>query len=438
MRRSGGAPAAPPTTDGFTGATGAALLFGLVIMVTHGFGNSLVPAMLPRIAESFQAGYGVLGLAVATGLLAYGLGALLGIAILDRVPPRGLLALCLAVCTAGFLAVSRAGSPVMLALCVVAVGLASPISWSVTVHIVGQVVRPSSHGRVLSVASVGAGIGSGVNGVFVLVFAGPERWRWAFIIAGTLAILALVATLLVLRHPVDCPSRPERADPQRSVGRRIWSVPAGRLVILLSMFAGIGGFTFAGYLSEVAVDELMVSPLAAGVPWWLASAVGLALAIPLGAVADRGSPLGVITLMVLAYAISLTVLAFSWSYPGLLIASCGFAVLNFPLWGLLGLAAHRGLPSELAMRTVSGGLVAGAWFAMSGITAAGLWIDRTGSFRVPVIVLAAMTALVSVWLVIEYRAESRDRFTGGRRAPTMLVREEAGRPAMNDCGPTDV
>ena len=379
--------------------------------------------MLPRIAESFQAGYGILGLAVATGLLSYGSGALLGIPVMDRVPPRALLALCLAVCATGFLAVSRANSPGMLALSVVAVGLSSPISWSVTVHIVGQVVRSSSRGRVLSVASVGAGIGSGVNGVFVLLFARPESWRWAFVIAGSVSVLALIATLLVLRYPVGRPGRPDRLSGQGHAWRRIWSAPAGRIVILLSMFAGIGGFTFAGYLSEVAVDELMVSPLAAGVPWWLASAVGLVIAIPLGALADRNSPLGVMSLMLLVYAISLTFLALTWSYPGLLVASAGFAVLNFPLWGLLGLLAHRALPSGLATRTVSGGLVAGAWLAMAGVTAAGIWIDRTGSFRGPVYVLATMAFLVTAWLVLRYRAESEGTRIGGHDHP----RHEIGR-----------
>ena len=410
-------PARPPTSAEFTATAPAAILFGIVILVTHGFGNSLVPTLLPRIAESFQAGYGVLGLAVAAGLLSYGLGALLGIAILDRVPPRGLLAICLAVCGTGFMAVSRAGSPAMLSLSVVAVGLASPISWSATVHLVGQVVRSSSRGRVLSLASVGAGVGSGVNGVFVRMFARPEEWRWAFVIAGTLALLALVATFLVLRRPVPRPERPERAARRGiaqggDVWRRIWSVPSGRLVILMSLFAGAGGFTFSSYLSEIALDELMVGPVAAAVPWWLASSVGLAVALPLGTLADRGSPRGVMAVMVLVYAISLGLLAFSWSYPGLLAGAFGFAVLNYPLWGLLGLAAHRGLPSDLAPRAVSGGLVVGAWFAMAGVTTAGWWIDRTGSFRSPVIVLALLSAGVAGWLISEYLKELRPASPG--------------------------
>lgn len=390
-------------------------LFGVVILVTHGFGNSLVPAMLPRIAESFETGYGVLGLAVATGLLSYGLGALVGVAVLDRVPPRGLLAACLAVCALGFLAVSRAGSPAMLSLSVVAVGLSSPISWLATVHIVGQVVRPSSHGRVLSVSSVGAGLGSGINGVFVQVFAGPGEWRWPFVIAGSLSLLTLAATYLVLRFPVDRPERPERVAGQDHVWKRIWSVPRGRIVIFLSMFAGIGGFTFAGYLSEIAVDELMVGPVAAGFPWWLASAVGLVIALPLGTLADRNDPIGVISLMILTYGLCLSVLAVTWSYQGLLVASAGFAVLNYPLWGLLGLLAHRGLPRELVPRTVSMGLVAGAWCATLGVTMAGQWIDLSGSFRGSVIVLAMLAVAVAVWLGSVYLRESGS--AGGRRIP---------------------
>ena len=393
--------------EGLIPSVTAAALFGVVIVVTHGMGNSLVPALLPRISDSFQVGYGVLGLTVATGLLSYGAGAVLGMRVVDRVPSRGLLVSCLLVCGAGLLAVSVAGSPAMLAMCAVIIGLASPVSWSVSVYLISRVVRRASHGRVLAVAAAGAGVGNGVNGVFVQLLAAPGQWRWAFVIAGGLAVCAAVATLLVLRRPVEPPSTRADAGGEEGIWRRIWSVPGGRLVLGMSMVAGIGTFTFGGYISEVALDELSVSPLAAAIPWWLASAVGVSAAFLAGLKSDRGSPVGVMSITSLTYAASLTVLALTWSYPALLIATFGFAVFNFPIWGLFGLVAHRSLPPELAVRSVSGGLALGACSAMCGVTAAGWWIDRTGSFRGPAILLAVMIATVAVWLGAKYRTESR-------------------------------
>ena len=387
----------------------AAVLFGVVILVTHGFGNSLVPALLPRIAESFQTGYGVLGLAVGAGLLAYGLGAALAMRILDLVPPRGLLVLCLAVCGIGFLAVSAATSPGMLALCVLVIGLASPISWAVTLQIAARTVNPGSHGRVMAVAAAGAGAGNGLNGVFVQMLTGPGQWRSAFIVAAGVTACAIAGTWLVFRRPVGSLSEETTIPPAGNAWRRIWAVRGGRIVILMSMLAGAGSFVFAAYLSEVAVDELHVSPLAAAVPWWLASVVGVVAALLAGLMSDRGSPIGVMRVMALVYAASLAILAVVWSYPGLLAAAFGFAVFNFPIWGLFGLAAHRSLPPDLAVRAVSGGLAMAAWAATACITLAGLWIDRAGSFRGPVAMLVVLMVGAAVWLGTEHRAESRGR-----------------------------
>ena len=392
----------------FVSSPQAAALLGAVILITHGFGGGLLPALLPRIIESFQSGYGVLGLAAASGLAAYGLGAAAGVKAVDRFPPRGLLIFCLAVSGAGFLAASASASPGVMAACAAAVGLAAPLSWAASVHIAGAAVDPRHHGRVLAAASAGTGVGYGLNGVFVQTLTGPGEWRTAFVIASVAAFAVIAGSLLVFRRPIELPFLMEEAGGSGGL-RRIWLVPGGRAVILMSVVSGACGLPFAAYLAEVAVDELAVSPLSAALLWWLAAAVGVAAALPAGLLADRGSPVSAAAVMAGGYAVLLGALALWWSYPALLTASVSYGVLNFPVWGLIGLAAHRSLPPRLAVRAVSIGLTAAAWSAALMVTASGVWIDRAGSFRGPAAVLAVLAGALTWWFWSAHRAPAPDR-----------------------------
>lgn len=404
-----GAPSHAP--DELIGPGRAAVLFCAVIMVTHGFGNGLVPALLPRIAESFGSGYGALGLAVSSGLLAYGLGAAVGVRVVDVFPLRGIILAALVVCVVGFLVAVWASSPVVLAGSVVLVSLLAPISWSASVRLIARVVKASSRGRVTVVASSGAGVGGGINGAFALFLAGRDEWRLAFVVATVVAVVAALAVLQLLpRNPA---SQPRLA--RTAVGRRAWSdtwsVRSGRMVILLSIASGVGGFTFVSYMSATAVDEFGVAPLAVAALWWIASSVGLMSAVVMGAWSDRVSPVLVIGVISLVFVTGLLVLVLTWSYAGLMVAALGFGFFNYSIWGLLGHLAGRGMEPRLAVRAFSGGLTAAAWCAMSAIALAGWWIDRTGSFRIPVIALAVWSGLVTGWLVTEYL---RRRAGGGR------------------------
>ncbi len=393
------------------GPNTAAALFGLVILVTHGLGNSLAPALLPRIAESFQTGYGILGAAVAASVLAYGLGAMVGVRVVSRMPSRSLLIVCLMISGLGLLCVAVVRSAPMLAVCIIMTGLVSPISWSASVHIIGQVVRSDFRGRVMAVGAAGGGIGIGINGVFVQTLTGSGDWRWAFVIAAGLAVLTVVATFSVLRHPITPPARPEHVA-GRDVWREVWAARAGRMVVLLGVGAGMGGFTFSAYLSEIALDELMVAPLTAAALWWLASVVGAIAAWPAGRAGDLGSPVAVLSMTALAYAASLTIMAVTWVYPALIVAVIGFAVFALPIWGLLGLAVQRSLPPQLVVHTISAGLIVAALSAAVSISAAGIWIERNGSFRGPMMFLALLMASITLWLWREQRADP----SAGRRS----------------------
>ena len=395
-----GAPSVAP--EEFIRSGRAAVLFCAVIMVTHGFGNGLVPALLPRIGDSFGSGYGTLGLAVSAGLLAYGLGAAVGVRFVDVFPLRGIILASLSVCVIGFLAAVWARSPVTLAGSVVLVSLMAPISWSASVRLIARVVEPASLGRVTVVASSGAGVGGGVNGVFAVFLAGPDEWRLAFVITTVVAVATGLAVLVLLPRASHAEPRLARTTVRRRDWRDTWAIRTGRMVILLSIGAGLGGFTFVSYMSATAVDEFGVSPVAVAGLWWIASSVGLMAAVVMGAWSDRVSPVLVIGVISLVYASGLVVLVLTWSYAGLMLAALGFGFFNYSIWGLLGHLAGQGLEPRLAVRAFSGGLTAAAWWATLGIAVAGWWIDRTGSFRIPVIALATLSGLVTAWIATEY------------------------------------
>ncbi len=381
----------------YVSAAGAAVVFGLVMMVTHSFANGMVFALLPRIEESMRAGYGVLGLALSITMAAYAAGTALTVKVFDFLPTRGLLVLCVAVCGLGSLGLSAAASAWVLALCVAAMGLAAAVCWSVTVHMIGLCVDPGYQGRTVVAGGVAAGVGKGINGVLVWVLTEPGEWRAAFIGAVVLAALTIAVAMAVFRRPVD-PPPPAAASERGAAGvRQLWSAAVGRMVILGSLVVGIGGVVFAAYLSEIAITDLGASPLAAAVPWWLASAMAIMAALPVGLMGDRGSPVGIVMVISVVFAASLTVLAVWWSYPALILAALGFGIFYFPFWSKLWLTAHKGLTPPLAVRALSIGGVAGQASAAVGIAAAGAWIEATGSFRIAAAVQAALIGAAVIW-----------------------------------------
>lgn len=379
----------------------AGVFFGWGIMVTHGFGLGLIPALLPNIAHSLGSGYRIMGLATSTILFAYGLGAALTPRLAERVGARNLLIATYLLTGAGFVLTAVSGSAPALALCVVALGLSAPVNWTATLQAAGRVTAPGQRGLVMSIASAGGGIGAAANGFFVWFLTGPHAWRWAFVFAAAAAGAAALAAPLLIKDPLPPASSPER---RRGAHRRVWAAGAGRMVILVSVGSGVTAFTVGYYLTAVAADEFGTGPLASASLWWLAGAVALAVAPPLGRMADRTTPTRALLLITSLYTAVLLAAANFWSYPVWLLAAAGFAVFNYPIWGLLGLEADRSLPPELAVRAVTDGLALAAPSAGAAIALAGAWFERTSTLR-PLISILAMGAMaVAFWLAVRHRA----------------------------------
>jgi len=377
----------------------ATLALGLGTLVSHGFGLSLVPAMLPRMEAEFQSGYGALGVAVATGLLAYALGSLLAPLTMRAVPTRGLLIGTYSLTGAGFVVSALASSPISISGAVILLGISAPISWTATIHVARESVSPDSLSIVSAGASGGAAVGVILNGVLVSTSGSMHNWRVSFWIAVLVAGLAIAVVLAVFREPIAKPASTSTA--LVALFRKVLVDPSGRMVVATSAVSGVAVFTLATFLTATSIDEMGASDTATALLLWIGGSVGVGSALVFGKLGDRRTPTFAIATVMATYATTLIVLGVGWSYPVLVVAVVGYGVLNGPVWGLMGAAATRRFSAELAVGAISLGLAAASVLGAIGNSVAGVWIEETGSMRGPVLVLASLTSALTVYLVRE-------------------------------------
>ncbi len=358
--------------------------------------------MLPRISEDLDSGYGVLGVAVAIGLLAYSVGALSAGKLIDRIPGRGLLLATYAVTGIGLLLAATSTSPVTLTVATIVMGAIAPISWATSIHLAGATVEPGSRSVVMAGASSGAALGVLLNGVLVQTSSTLHTWRVSFVIAAVLALIPIIGGRLVFRASIPPPA-PQRGSASYIGLRRVLVAPAGRVVVLASLAAGLGGFPFNVFLTATASDEMLLSPWLVASLWWMIGIVGTAAGPVMGRFGDRTSPLLALVVGAAAYAAGILVLLAAWGYAGLVVAVLGFGVMNYPIWGLVGAIANRSFPAEAAVRAVSIGLIAASSAGAMGNALSGAWIDATGSFRGPVALLGVVMLANTVWLASVHR-----------------------------------
>lgn len=379
----------------------ATLVLGLGTLVSHGFGLSLVPALLPHIERELQSGYGALGLAVATGLLSYAIGAAVTSRVMRAVPTRGLLLGSFALSAAGFVVMAVSASPLVIAVAVTVLGLSAPISWTATIHLGRESIPASSSGVLLAGASGGAAAGVIVNGVLVQTSDSIHPWRVSFVVAAGIALVAIVLTARMFPEAV--------AVPERSGSRvlplfgQVLKDPSGLMIVATSCVSGLAVFVLSTFLTATAIDEMGTSAGAAAVLLWIGGLVGVSAALVLGRLGDRKAPVFAIAVAMTTYAAALVSLTLGWNYPWLVVAMVGYGILNGPVWGLMGAAANRRFSSELGVAAVSLGLVGASLIAALGNSVSALWLESTGSMRGPVSVLAVVTALTAIYLIIEAR-----------------------------------
>lgn len=399
----------------------AALVLGLGTLVSHGFGLSLVPALLPGIEDSFDSGFAALGGAVAAGLVAYAFGGLAASRVLDRLPNRTVLNMTFVLTAVALLLAASAGSPVVIAAPTMVLGVSAPISWAATTHVAARSVDARWRSIVMGAAAGGVGLGVIVNGILVHFFSGPDGWREACIVASILSLGVLVASLAVFRTPIRRPSDDAGTSASTASYRRALSAWPGRVVVVTSGAAGVGAYTFSTFLTATAIESMGASATAAGALLLVMGGVGVLASLFLGGLGDRRPPSLIVAWMFVACGLGLMAVAVFWNYPGLVVGALGVAVLNYPVWGLVAAIATNRYDAARALAAVSMGLVVASSLSAVANIGAGLWLDRVGTMRLPIGFLAALTGIVGIWLLRSYRAHvGEDTSPAAGGAPSSL------------------
>lgn len=382
-----------------TSATSATLALGLGTLVSHGFGLALVPAFLPGIEDTFQSGFTALGGAVGLGLLTYATGGFLASRVLDWLPNRTVLNTTFVLTAIALLGAAVAPSATIIALPVMLLGLAAPISWAATTHVAARSVDAGRRGLVMGGASAGVGLGVIVNGGLVRLYSDPGAWRSAFLVAGVISLLVTVSSLLVFRHTIERPSEAGNSAVPSGSYREVLSHWAGRVVVVGSAIAGVTSYTFTTFLTATAFDTMGASATAAGALFWLMGSIGIVASISLGRLGDRRSPTLLVAAMFLVAGIGFGILTSVWSYPALALASLSIAILNYPIWGMVATVATNRFDASAALTAVSMGLVGASSLSAIASLLAGSWFDRVGSMRIPIGILAVLAIVTGGWLL---------------------------------------
>jgi MFS family permease len=237
----------------------------------------LTASLAPRIRADFAFGDAVLGLAVALFYVVSAAGSVPAGRLVDRVGPARGMRLAAAFTAISCLAVAAlARSAASLTLLVLIGGVANALGGpSVSALLKGE-VAVHRQGLAFGAQQAGAPLGALLAGLALPAVAIPLGWKWAFVAAAMLALLAVV-----FAPQADTAATPSAPGGWRP--RRFTSVHALGVAAVLASAAGVG---FVSFIVTYAVDS-GISEVAAGLLLAGVSLMATCSRIAMGLFADR-------------------------------------------------------------------------------------------------------------------------------------------------------
>jgi predicted MFS family arabinose efflux permease len=371
-------------------------------------GGVLSP-LLPLLHETFQVGYGELGLLISMFGLSRVTMDLMAAYLLSRIALFRLLLGGISITGIGSLLCALAPGFYWLVGARMLVGLGVSMTTLAGLTVIIESTPLSAQGRANNLLEFSAIGGSAVSPTLSGLIASFIHWRAAFAL-GTLFVIGAFSWVIFTREALEEDTRaltrksvadkdatPTRSAPADKVGARH---PQMTAILIAYLATFILSFTWSGFLSTALPlyggEVIGVSPSTLGLVFTVGLLVDLGLLLPVGWLSDRLD-----YRIVLAPALLLMALTLAWfpqahSLSGLLLVSIGIHT-SFAAWGMPSAALARLARGGQLRRTmgiyrflVDGAVVVAPWLIGTLIGRYGYalpaWSTATGVLLTAVLV----------------------------------------------------
>jgi MFS transporter, DHA1 family, multidrug resistance protein len=318
--------------------------------------GGILSPLLPLLRETFQVGYGELGLLISMFGLSRVAMDLLGAYLLSRIPLFRLLLLGIVITGIGSLLCAFAPGFYWLVGARVLVGLGISINTLAGLTVIIESTPLGAQGRANNLLEFSAIGGSAVSPTLSGLIASLINWRAAFAL-GTLFVVGAFIWVIFTREALEDDTRtftrkpPSDADtmPRREEGIKKTAVrsPQTTSVLIAYLATFMLSFTWSGFLSTALPlygGEVVGVPTSTlGMVFTAGLLVDLALLLPVGWVSDRFDYRVVLAPAMLLMAVTLAWFPQAHSLGALIVVSICIHT-SFAAWGMpsaaLALLAH--------------------------------------------------------------------------------------------------
>lgn len=355
----------------------------------------LVASLAPRIRADFAFGPSTLGLVIALFYVVSALSSTPSGRLIERIGAERGMRLTAVLTTVACAAVALlANSAAALAICLVPAGIANGMGGPTVTALLKREIAVARQGLAFGAQQAGASMGSLIAGVSLPVIAIPLGWRWAFVVAGALA----VAAAALGPRGIAAPPPGSRA----TLPEGLTSVHAIALAAVLASAAGVG---FVSFLVSYSVDSGM-SETAAGLLLGGVSLMATFSRVTLGVVFDRRrlEPLMPVAAMLVA-SVAGYLLLIAGDPAAIVVAALLAGSLGWAWPGGLNLAVVQRSPENpaWAVGVMLSGLFTGA---VAGPLLVGLLVEH-GEFSWAWVMCATLALLAGLTLALTRRADAR-------------------------------